>query len=311
VSAMRTLVRRELWEHRAITLVPIAFGALFVLVNLLAALGVVKVQIDAGEMDLTGLFSSLDVQKAGALVQLGLAMVAISLNTVMMFVTVFYLLDCLYAERKDRSILFWKSLPVSDTRIVGSKLLTATVAVPAVTLAVFVAVSVCMYVITGLTVQFAGSSHVLGSGPAALVEVTLAHAYALAVQTLWYLPIFGWLLLVSAWSRRAVLLWAVLPPVAINVIERLVFGTRHFAELLRERLIGIYPLAFTDDPARQQLIWQYEDQHANVDLQFSEGLLRLLDPGKLLADPGLWAGIIVAALFFAAAVWMRRYRDDS
>lgn len=311
MNAMKTLVRRELWEHRAIVLVPIAFGALFVVVNLLAALGVVKVQIDAGDMDLAGLVGSLDPEKADALVQLGLAMVAMSLNTVMIFVTVFYLLDCLYAERKDRSILFWKSLPVSDTRIVGSKLLTATVAVPVVTLAVFLAVAICMYVITGLAVQFAGSTHVLGAGPAALAEVMVAHAYALAVQTLWYLPIFGWLLLVSAWSRRAVLLWAILPPVAVNVVEKLVFGTSHFADLLRERLIGVYPLAFTDVPSRDHMVWQYEGHHGNVNVEISRGLLELLDPGKLLASPGLWSGIAVAAIFFAAAVWMRRYRDDS
>ncbi len=311
MNTMKTLVRRELWEHRAITLAPIAFGALFVLVNLLAALGVIKIQIDAGDVDLTGLISSLDGRKAGALIQLGLAMVAISLNTVMVFVTSFYLLDCLYAERKDRSILFWKSLPVSDTRIVGSKMLTAAVAVPLVTLAVFMLASVSMYVITGLTARFAGSSVILAAGPAALVEVTLAHAYALAVQTLWYLPIFGWLLLVSAWSRRAVLLWAVLPPVAVNLVERIVFGTSHFANLLRERLVGVYPLAFNEDTGQQELAWQYEDQVAHVDMHFSEGLLGLIEPGRLLASPGLWGGIAVGALFFAAAVWMRRYRDDS
>jgi len=311
MNAMKTLVRRELWEHRAIALVPLAFGGLFVLVNLLAALGVVRIQVDAGDMDFGGLVGSLDPEKADSLVQLGLAMVAMSLNTVMVFVTAFYLLDCLYAERKDRSILFWKSLPVSDTGIVGSKLLTAAVVVPVVTLVVFVAAGLCMYVITGLTVQFAGSSHILGAGPAALAEVTLAHAYALVVQTLWYLPIFGWLLLVSAWSRRAALLWAILPPVAVNVIERLVFGTSHFANLLRERLIGVYPLAFSDHASRDPMVWQYQDNHANVNLELSRGLLELLDPGKLLASPGLWGGIAVAGVFFAAAVWMRRYRDDS
>jgi len=141
--------------------------------------------------------------------------------------------------------------------------------------------------------------------------VTLAHAYALVVQTLWYLPIFGWLLLVSAWSRRAALLWAILPPVAVNVIERLVFGTSHFADLLRERLIGVYPLAFSDHASRDPVVWRYQDSHANVNLELSHGLLELLDPGKLLASPGLWGGIAVACVFFAAAVWMRRYRDDS
>ena len=311
MSPMRTLLRRELWEHRAITLAPVVFGGLFVAVNLLAALGVVKVQIDAGEVDLAGLVASLDANRAGALMQLGLAMVAMALNTVMVFVSVFYLLDCLYVERKDRSILFWKSLPVSDARIVGSKLLTAGVMVPLVTLAVFIVTGLCMYVITGMAFQFAGSSAVFSAGPAALAEAALAHAYALTVHTIWYLPIFGWLLLVSAWARRALLLWAVLPPVAINVVERIAFGTSHFAALLQERLVGIYLLAFTEDHERQHLMWQYNDEYANVDLQFSKGLLGLLDPGKLLASPGLWGGIAVAAAFFAAAVWMRRYRDDS
>jgi ABC-2 type transport system permease protein len=311
MSTLQALMRRELWEHRAIVLAPAAFGALFVIVNLLAALGVVKIHIDANDVDLAGVVSSLDAAEAGALIQLGLALVAVWLNVVMVLITTFYLLDCLYAERKDRSILFWKSLPVSDTAVVGSKLLTAAAVIPLVTLAIFVAAGLCIYLITGLTVKFAGSGLVLSAGPAALVEATLVHLYALAVQSLWYLPLFGWLLLVSAWSRRAVLLWSVLPPIAVIVVEQIALGTRHFATLLQERLIGVYPLAFTDDPARQELVWRFEDEHANVDLQFSEGLLQLLDPGKLLSSPGLWGGIVVAALFFAGAVWMRRYRDDS
>jgi ABC-2 type transport system permease protein len=311
MSKITALVRRELWEHRAIVFAPATFGALFVLVNFLAALGIVKIQIEAGDVDLAGVVGSLDALKAGALVQLGLALVAVWLNIVMVLVTSFYLLDCLYAERKDRSILFWKSLPLSDASVVASKLCTAAVAIPLVTLVVFVATGVCMYLITGTAIQFAGSSLVLSAGPLALAETAAFHLYALAVQSLWYLPLFCWLLLVSAWSRRAVLLWALLPPIAVIVAEQIALGSKHFATLLQERLIGVYPLAFADDPARQQLVWRYEDEHADVDLQFSEGLLELVEPGNLLGSPGLWGGIIVAALFFAAAVWTRRYRDDT
>ena len=311
MSTIIALVRRELWEHRAIVFAPAIFGALFVLVNLLAAVGIVKIQIEAGDVDLAGVVGSLDALKAGALVQLGLALVAVWLNIVMVLVTLFYLLDCLYAERKDRSILFWKSLPLSDASVVASKLCTAALAIPLATLMVFVAVGLCMYLITGTAIQFAGSSLVLSAGPLAFAETVAFHLYALAVQSLWYLPLFCWLLLVSAWSRRAVLLWALLPPIAVIVVEQIALGTKHFATLLQERLIGVYPLAFTDDPARQQLVWRYEDEHADVDLQFSEGLLELVDPGKILGSPGLWGGILVAALFFAAAVWTRRYRDDT
>jgi ABC-2 type transport system permease protein len=251
------LIRRELWEHRAISLVPLAFGALFIAVNLLAALGVVKVHIDAGGLGLSEMLQSLDAHKAGALTQIGMALIAVSLNTVMLLVTAFYLLDCLYAERKDRSNLFWKSLPVSDLKVVGSKLLTAALVIPLVTLVIFTAVALCMYAM-----------------------------------------------------RRAVLLWAILPPVAVQAAEGLLLGTTHFAELIKERLVGVYPLAFADD-SHQQLHWQYEGEHADVDLEFSDGLLALVDPGSLIGSPGLWGGLIVAALFFSAAVWVRRFRDES
>lgn len=311
MNAMGALVRRELWEHRAIVLAPAAFGILFIVVNLLAAAGVVHIQINADEMDLAGIVEDLDAVKAGALVQLGLALVAVWLNIVMLLITVFYLLDCLYAERKDRSILFWKSLPLSDTSVVASKLVTAAVVIPLVTLVVFLITGFCIYLITGLTFQFAGSGLVLSAGPLAIVETLLFQLYGLVVQSLWYLPLFGWLLLVSAWSRRAVLLWAVLPPVAVIIAEQIALGTRHFATLLQERLIGVYPLAFTDESGAQELAWQHEGDHANIDLEFSEGLLDLVDPGSLLSSPGLWGGILVGLVFFAGAVWMRRYRDDA
>ena len=311
MSEMRMLVRRELWEHRAISLAPLVFGALFVAVNLLAALGLVKIHVDAGGAGLNDLMQSLDAPRAAALTQLGMALVAISLNTVMVLVTVFYLLDCLYAERKDRSILFWKSLPVSDLTVVGSKLVTAAIAIPVITLAVFVVVALCLYLITGVTMLVSGTGLFLSTGPAALAEVTVTHAYALAVQSIWYLPIFGWLLLVSAWARRAVLLWAILPPIAVQAVEGLLLGTGHFAGLLRDRLVGVYPLAFATEDHRDQLVWRQEGRHADVDLEFPEGLLGLVDPGSVLASPGLWGGILIAALLFAAAVWVRRYRDET
>lgn len=311
MSVINTLIRRELWEHRSIAIAPIAFGLIFICVNLLAALGAVHVQIDGGSVDIRDMVDSLNPAKAGALMQIGLVVVAVALNSVMLLVTLFYLLDCLYAERKDRSILFWKSLPVSDAGVVASKVATAAVAIPLVTLAVFMAVAVTIYLITGLWGLFAGSGMFLAAGPGAILEVTLTHVYALAVQSLWYMPVFGWLLLVSAWSRRAVLLWAVLPVVAINLVEHILFDTNNFAEMLGRRLIGVYPLAFNEEHHVENLVWEYEGEHANVDLEFSDGVLALADPGKFLASPGLWGGLVVAALLIAAAVWVRRYRDET
>ena len=311
MNVMNTLIRRELWEHRSIAIAPLAFGLIFLCINLLAALGAIHLQVEGGHLDLSRMVESLDASKAGALMQIGLVLVAVALNSVMLLVTLFYLLDCLYAERKDRSILFWKSLPVSDASIVASKAVTAAVAIPLVTLVVFVAVALCMYLITGIWGMFVGSGLLLSAGPGAILEVTLTHAYALAVQSLWYMPVFGWLLLVSAWSRRAVLLWAVLPVVAINLVEHIIFDTNHFVEMVGRRLVGVYPIAFNEGRHVEELVWQYEGDHASVDLQFSEGVLALADPGRFLASPGLWGGLVVAALLIAGAVWVRRYRDET
>jgi ABC-2 type transport system permease protein len=311
MNVMNTLIRRELWEHRSIAFAPLAFGLIFVSINLLAALGAVHVQLEGAVVDIEKMVDSLDAARAGALMQIGLVVIAVALNSVMLLVTLFYLLDCLYAERKDRSILFWKSLPVSDAGVVVSKAATAAIAIPAVTLVVFIAVAIAIYLITGLWGLFAGSGLFLAAGPGAILEVTVTHVYALAVQSLWYMPIFGWLLLVSAWARRAVLLWAILPLVAVNLVEHLVFDTNYFAEMLSRRLIGVYPLAFNEEHHVENLAWQFEGEHANVDLEFSDGVLALADPGQFLASPGLWGGLVAAALLIAAAVWVRRYRDET
>ena len=84
-------------------------------------------------------------------------------------------------------------------------------------------------------------------------------------------------------------------------------------QLLHDRLsVENFGLtAFTDDVERRELVWRYEGDSADVDLSFSEGLLELAAPDQLLSSPALYGGIVVAALFFSAAVWMRRFRDES
>lgn len=310
MNDMTTLLRRELWEHRAITVAPAVFAALFTVVALLAAAGAIHIQVSDAHVDLTSLLRSIDGREMGALLQVGLAALAVIFNTVMMFVIVFYLLDCLYAERKDRSILFWKSLPVSDVRIVGSKLVTAAVVIPAVTVAAFLAASIGIYLISGLTVLMSGSGAVLAAGPGAIIETAVTVVYALVVQSLWYLPLFAWLLLVSVWAKRAVLLWALLPPWAIGVTEWLLFRTEYFGQMLAQRLIGVFPLAFSEHDV-QDVVIQYAGEHANMDVTVSEGVSQLIDPGTLLASAGLWVGLVVAAGLFAVAVYIRRFREEN
>jgi ABC-2 type transport system permease protein len=122
---------------------------------------------------------------------------------------------------------------------------------------------------------------------------SLAVLYALAVEALWYAPIYGWMLVVSAWARRATLLWATVPLLAIWVVEKLAFNTERFGALLKYRLFGWYGQAFV--------------AHASEPLTANP--LKDLAPGKFLSTPGLWFGLIFAVVFLAAAVRLRRNRS--
>jgi ABC-2 type transport system permease protein len=124
----------------------------------------------------------------------------------------------------------------------------------------------------------------------------LVQIYSLAVLALWHAPLYGWLLLVSGWARRATFLWAVLPVLAICAFEFIAFHTSYFGSLLKNRLFGFASDAFSfTGPDGVPL-----DPHLI--------LLTQLTPGKFLSTPGLWLGLGVTAALLAAAVRLRRYR---
>jgi len=130
-----------------------------------------------------------------------------------------------------------------------------------------------------------------------LFQMELVLLYGLTVLALWHAPIYCWLLLVSGWARRATFLWAVLPPLAIGVFEKIAFHTSYFGSLLKDRLFGFAAGAF-----------DLEDKGGvPVDPHFIP--LSQLAPGRFLSSPGLWVGLIVAAALLAAAVRLRRNRE--
>ena len=301
------LVQREIWEHRSIWITPAAVA--FVLTFL--AIAMVIMAAAFGEAFNPEIEKIADATVPDSIRRAALAGVLVG-NTfafliAMWFLMIFYCLDSLYAERKDKSILFWKSLPVSDLQIVTSKLVTGAAVIPAVTLVVFFFTAIASYLIGGITIALSGSSAILAAGPGAILDTTLLFLYGFVVQSLWYLPVFGWLLLVSAWSRKATLLWAILPPWGVAALEGLIFRSDRFVDLMGERLTGVFPLAFRH--GGEEIVW--EGPHGKVEIEGYDGVTQLIDPGALLASPGLYGGLVVAAVLFAGAVWLRRWRDDS
>jgi ABC-2 type transport system permease protein len=204
---------------------------------------------------------------------------------------VFYCLDALYGERRDRSILFWKSLPVSDLTTVLSKVSIPLVILPLVTFVIIVATQFVMLLwssVVLLTSGLAGTTWTRFN----LLEQSLILLYSLIALALWHAPIYGWLLLVSGWARRATFLWAVIPLLAITIFETITFNTAHFIKMLGNRLTGFAAEAF-----------DFQGQH-NPDIHS----LAQLTPGRFLSTPDLWIGLAFAAAFIFAAVRLRRYR---
>jgi ABC-2 type transport system permease protein len=273
---------RELWENRSIYIAPLA-------VAVVAVFGFMISTIGMPERRQAVLLQ--DAAKQRALIGVPYDVAAMVLIFTVFIVGVFYCLDALYGERRDRSIMFWKSLPVSDLTTVLSKASIPLVILPMITFAIIVVTHFVMLLwssVVLLTSGLAGTTWTRFN----LLEQSLILLYSLIALALWHAPIYGWLLLVSGWARRATFLWAVLPLFAISIFEKITFNTAHFASMLGHRLTGFAAEAF-----------DFQGQH-HPDIHS----LAQLTPGRYLSTPDLWLGLAFAAAFIFAAVRLRRYR---
>ncbi|HEX4961623.1 MAG TPA: ABC transporter permease [Thermoanaerobaculia bacterium] len=277
-------VRRELWENRSIYVAPLVAAAVALFGFLISTLTLPH-RMRA--------LSALDPAKQRQAIAVPYSFVAALLIATAFLAGVFYCLDALHGERRDRSILFWKSLPVSDRTTVLSKAIVPLVILPLLIFAVVVATQLIMLLLSTAVLLGNGLSVAPLWDRLPLFRMTLGLLYSLAAIALWHAPIYGWLLLVSGWARRATFLWAVLPLLAISVFERIAFRTWHFAFLLRYRLIG----------------WFTEGFDFKTHGMGAIDPLAHLTPVNFLSSPGLWIGLVFAAAFLAAAVRLRRYRE--
>jgi ABC-2 type transport system permease protein len=277
-------LRRELWENRSIYLAPLAVAAMILvgfLIGTISLPGKIRAASALSFMGKHNLITQPYMTAAGMMMVTTLA------------VGVFYSLDALYGERRDRSILFWKSLPVSDLTTVLSKAIIPVLILPLVTFAITTMMQWIILLVSSAVLLGNGLSAAPIWTHASLFEKWLVLFYHfLTVHGLWYAPIYGWLLLVSAWARRAPFLWASLPVLAVAVAEKIAFNTWHFGSMVATRMIG-------GGGGSDEFMTAY----------LSMDPLMHFNPGAFLMSPGLWIGLGVAAAFLAGAVRLRRYRD--
>jgi ABC-2 type transport system permease protein len=223
------LVRRELWENRSLYIGPLAV-AIVALAGFTVALVRLPGTIGAAVADAANL---------RAVIQPPYVVAALMLMVVEMIVALVYCLDALYGDRRDRSILFWKSLPVSDVATVITKASVPILLLPLLTFAVTIVTQAIMLLASSVVLAANGMSAGVLWANVPLLELTgINLGHLVTFHGLWWAPLYAWLLFVSAWATRVPVVWAILPPMAIAVAERLAFNTARFATLLQDHFLG-------------------------------------------------------------------------
>jgi ABC-2 type transport system permease protein len=275
-------VRRELWENRSIYFAPLAVAGFSFLAFMLGVFHLPEKMRAA---------AALDPMKQHHAISGPYDFAAALIMLTTMIVGVFYCLDALYGERRDRSVLFWKSLPVSDLTTVLAKASIPLVFLPLLGLAITMATQLIVLLLSSALLAGSGQSVATLWTQLSLSRMSLLLLYhLLTIHVLWWAPLWCWLLLVSAWARRAPFLWAFLPPFALCYLEKIAFNTTHFTALLLYRFAGNGMEAVT------------------VPGTMPMNPMTQPTPGQFLISPGLWIGLAIAAAFLAAAVRLRRYQ---
>ena len=285
------LFRREVWENRAIWMLPAAVSAVLLFIFLFG-----KIQVEDLPQHLTA-------EQIAVVAPMFFSMIAVLMLSLMSVYTAWYLLDCLYADRKDRSVLFWKSLPVTDTSTVLSKLAMALFVIP---LVYFIAADV-----TALGAAFIlsvrGGSHFTAAlwNPANWLHMQVLSLYMIVTSALWFLPVSAWFLLVSAWANRAVTLWAVVAPAVLCFVEDKLLGTHYLLNALGAHFLGYLKTAFRD-----------AEQYSSVapdgsDFTVPRITWRLIDPASFFSSVEMWVGVALGVAFVAGAIYLRQRRTEA
>jgi len=281
-------IRREFWEHRSLWIAPLLVGILLLIA--VATLNNVQFSFGGFAPAQIGVITPLRLMLFGWGIPFYLAAG---------IVVVVYLLDCLYGERRDRSILFWRSMPVSDTQTVLAKLLVGLVIVPYASYLLAAVTSV----IASVMLLLRHHALVNGQPPPAWngalwLRTELGMLWGMTVLLLWYAPYATYLMLASVWARRSPYAWAFLPPVLLALFESMLIGTHYVGAVVQRGLALVLRTVFNLD-MQLRLNFGYVGPRSSGNLW------------QLLYSPQLWLGLLAAALMLALVIRLRRYRDDS
>ncbi len=305
MNSFQALIKREFWEHkRAILTTPLVLCAVFAVLILITSAAGETIDFENGhQISLSNhlpqaveQFESISEQTREKWMSGILYSPVVLFGLVSLIVSLFFALGALYDERKDKSILFWKSLPISDTQTVISKFVAISVLTPLVYASVVVIFQIILMFYATILSWIGGSSGVLIWTSVNLFGVIVSTFSTVLLASLWLAPIWSWALLASAWAKKAPFLWAILPVLLLAYAEYMVFGGKKFIAMFSSRILEGLAI-----------------QNLNLNQLFGEGSSDL-DIESVWHVPLMsefWVGLLVATVFIAAAIYTRRFRDDT
>lgn len=330
------LVKREFWEHRGGFLwAPVITGLIILAFNIMAIItGEVfrsraNVHINGIDMNAFNQHMSADAMHTlGKVLDAGMMLPATLIGLTLFVVVFFYCIHSLWDDRRDRSILFWKSLPISDLSTVLSKVFCATILAPAIAIIVSVAVGWCILLLMAIAGAFHSISlwHLLWTLPHPFHFVAMMLG-TLPIYVLWSLPCVGWLMLCSAAARGKPTRWAIALPVGVGVLIGWfnimnVFNLSslwYWQNIAGRSLFSVMPgswifaskgsvlnfaSGFASGFAGGEAAGESAGKHA------ADAFFNLHDNYALVFTAPFLVGIAVGIVLLGAAIWIRRSRTD-
>lgn len=272
-------VRRELWEHRSLYMAPLIVAAVTLIGVLISVLtSISKSLAKVAALDPVQQMSQLSAPYSA---------LALMVLITSVLVGCFYCLDALHGERRDRSILFWKSLPVSDTTTVLAKAGIPMMVLPLIAFVIITMMQLVTVFVSTLVVLTHGISVTTLWSKLPFMQMPVGLFYFLVVTALWYAPVYAWLLFISAWAKRGTFVWAVVPPLALIAFVATIGGGSAVTSVIKSRLIGAAEQGFSISSRGEMLP----------------------DPVKFLSNPEVWMGLLIAAGLLFATIRLRRRRE--
>jgi len=322
MHSFTTLLRRELWEHTSLKGIPITLLAFVLLANVafifLLSGSVSTLNIGNGDEvalpgSYIGFFTQLKPAQQTSIINSILITTGMIINSVLLIVMFFYLLDSLYGERKDRTILFWKSLPVSNRQTVLSKLAIAVIIIPVI---IFITTALANLITLGLqSLTFYRNQYAANLlwQQTDVIGLSLFSIFLIIQQTIWYFPVMGWLLFCSVWCRKPPIIVAVLIPVIIVFIDSSFMLGTGISEILLERLpLGIMTMQLGNESTLMTYNYSLSEQQLpGFNMSAGISVPSIDDILSFFMNAKVWMGLLIGFFFSGMAISLRRWRDDS